>query len=441
MTQPKMKTDIEARVMDTGDIMTDNLAIKTVDTLPQIHLIPANGTNGAVNLYKNASTVADFGLQIVDFDVNGNNSRIIINANQKNNFDKSFYLKVYDAETKTSSDFPIYHTGYKPSAADINAVSRSGDTMTGKLNANGNISIKNTNPHILLNDSNANYNFYVQALKDTIALGYGYNNSLLINTKGQLILQTSTTISGNAPASISFYVTQTDNNITTKSAFIRVYDDHSATTYGTNMVIQSGGNMIIGSGEAPFSCYSNDLKDSISENTYIVSDTNIYFYTNCNTYANKKSTVYIDTSGVLYGAAWNDYAEFRTYSEDEIPYGRVIIENGDDTIRLASKRMELGAMICSDTFGFAIGETNGCKIPVAVSGRVLAYPYEDREVFKNNIGKPVCSGPNGTVSIMSDEEYKEKGYCCLGVISAVPDYEVWGSGNVAVDGRVWISVK
>ena len=140
------------------------------------------------------------------------------------------------------------------------------------------------------------------------------------------------------------------------------------------------------------------------------------------------------------GAVWNDYAEYRTYPKEEIPYGRCVVEVGDDTMELADGRLIPGAAICSDTFGFAIGETDECNMPIAVSGRVLAYPYEGREEFAKNIGRPVCSGPNGTVSIMSDEEYKEKGYCCVGTISAIPNYEVWGTGNVNVDGRVWISV-
>jgi len=41
---------------------------------------------------------------------------------------------------------------------------------------------------------------------------------------------------------------------------------------------------------------------------------------------------------------------------------------------------------------------------MAVSGRVLAYLYEDIETAKKYIGWPVCSGPNGTVSIMTEEE-------------------------------------
>lgn len=140
----------------------------------------------------------------------------------------------------------------------------------------------------------------------------------------------------------------------------------------------------------------------------------------------------------LYGAVWNDYAEFR--NGDTIEPGKCVIEVGDDTLITSTERLIPGANITSDTFGFAIGETKQAKTPIAVSGRVLAYPYESREEFKKNIGRPVCSGPNGTVSIMTDEEYRNKGYCAIGTISAVPDYEEWGTGKVKVNGRVWIKV-
>lgn len=143
-------------------------------------------------------------------------------------------------------------------------------------------------------------------------------------------------------------------------------------------------------------------------------------------------------AATVWGAVWNDYAEFR--EGDTIEPGKCVIEVGNDTLITSTERMMPGANITSDTFGFAIGETEQAKTPVAVSGRVLAYPYESREEFKKNIGRPVCSGPNGTVSIMTDEEYRNKGYCAIGTISAVPDYEEWGTGKIKVNGRVWIKV-
>ena len=142
----------------------------------------------------------------------------------------------------------------------------------------------------------------------------------------------------------------------------------------------------------------------------------------------------------LYGAVWNDYAEFRICKEDFRP-GQVVLENGDDTLSITSQRLQRGCSIVSDTFGFAIGETDEAKCPIAISGRVLAYGYESREEFAQHIGWPVCSGPNGTVSIMTDEEEEKYPSRIIGTISAVPDYETWGTGNVEVNNRIWIKVK
>lgn len=141
----------------------------------------------------------------------------------------------------------------------------------------------------------------------------------------------------------------------------------------------------------------------------------------------------------VYGAVWNDYAECRE-SNEFINAGYVVKENGDDTLSLADGRLIYGCSIVSDTFGFMIGETAKAHTPIAVSGRVLAYPYENREVFRSNIGCFVCSGPNGTVSLMDKEEVWNHPEAIIGQVSAVPDYEYWGN-NVKVNGRVWIKVR
>lgn len=154
---------------------------------------------------------------------------------------------------------------------------------------------------------------------------------------------------------------------------------------------------------------------------------------------NTNPNVHIASNGGIYGAVWNDYAEFRICNEDFKP-GQVVFENGNDTLSITNQRLQRGCSIVSDTFGFAIGQTDEAKCPIAVSGRVLAYGYESREEFAQHIGWPVCSGPNGTVSIMTEEEEEKYPSRIIGIVSTVPDYETWGTGNVSVDGRIWIKV-
>lgn len=149
------------------------------------------------------------------------------------------------------------------------------------------------------------------------------------------------------------------------------------------------------------------------------------------------STVFIIENSVLFGAAWNDYAEYRICNDEFIP-GQVVCENGDDTLSISSKRLQPGTNIISDTFGFAIGETYQAKCPIAVAGRVLAYTYEPREEFK--AGDAVCAGPNGTVSKMTRLEIIKYPERIIGTVSAIPNYEYWGEKNISVNNRIWIKI-
>ena len=153
----------------------------------------------------------------------------------------------------------------------------------------------------------------------------------------------------------------------------------------------------------------------------------------------------VRTQYPLYGAVWNDYAEFRE-TKEKIEPGRCIREIGDDTLELTTERLMRGCEIVSDTFGFAIGQSKKANTPTAASGRVLAYLYEDRETARQHIGWPVCSGPNGTVSIMTEEEEEKYPSRIIGTISAIPDYDVWYGGSngdapIQVNGRIWIRIR
>ena len=149
------------------------------------------------------------------------------------------------------------------------------------------------------------------------------------------------------------------------------------------------------------------------------------------------------TNCKIYGAVWNDYAEYRQGSVTAGGY--CVTETSSGRMEKSTSRLQPGCKITSDTFGFAIGESNNAKSPIAVSGRALVYTYRPREEYP--LGAALCSAPNGTVDIMTREEIREYPERIIGTVSEIPEYEVWHGGegngdqNVPVDGRIWIYVK
>ena len=272
----------------------------------------------------------------------------------------------------------------------------------------------------------------------------------------------SVTPSGGSAQSVSIYGLATVatsgsyNDLTNKPTIPSAYTLPNATSsvlggvkIGSNITVSSGTISLTKSNVTSALGYTPPTSDTNNAVT-MTKNTGAKYYV-CGTTSASTTTggqifdtgVYVDTTAgkfvatSVYGAVWNDYAEYR--QSDITEAGRVICENGDDTLSLATERLQPGANVVSDTFGFAIGETDECKTPVAVSGRVLVYPYEDRESYKP--GDAVCAAPNGTVSKMTREEIREYPERIIGTVSAIPSYETWGTGNVKVNGRIWVKVK
>ena len=83
--------------------------------------------------------------------------------------------------------------------------------------------------------------------------------------------------------------------------------------------------------------------------------------------------------------------------------------------------------------------TDEILTPIAIAGRVLAFPYENREGFR--IGDPVCAGPGGTVSLMTREEVKMWPDRIVGVVSSIPGGVTCGhNDDIYINGRIWIRV-
>lgn len=209
---------------------------------------------------------------------------------------------------------------------------------------------------------------------------------------------------------------------------------HDATFVANTATTATAGNYYQGwySGKTQSGAWSLGALSG-DESLYFVYGTDTNYSSSTNTTASTR----ISSSAQVYGAVWNDYAEYR--SAETIEPGRVVQESIDGIMRLTASRLVAGCEIISDTFGFAIGETKDCKTPVATSGRVLAYTFEDRNSFE--LGQAVCSGPNGTVSKMTREEIMMYPERIIGTVSEIPQYETWGTGDVAINGRIWIRVR
>ena len=145
----------------------------------------------------------------------------------------------------------------------------------------------------------------------------------------------------------------------------------------------------------------------------------------------------------VYNAVWNDVAECREV--ETLEPGRCVTETDSGVMALTEGRLQAGCRITSDTFGFGMGETEKAKTPIAIAGRVLAYPFRDPSAY--HLGDAVCSAPNGTIDVMTREEVKEYPERIIGTISEIPKYDTWKAGtkedpvDIPVNGRIWVYVR
>lgn len=149
------------------------------------------------------------------------------------------------------------------------------------------------------------------------------------------------------------------------------------------------------------------------------------------------------TAAGVVNAVWNDYAECRNVDTDDRGY--CVTETASGQMVKTTKRLQAGCKITSDTFGSCMGETAEAKTPIAVSGRVLVYPY--RNPIHYQLGDAVCSAPGGTVDIMTRDEIMKYPERIVGTVSEIPNYEVWhggrqdGENDIQVNGRIWVYVR
>lgn len=211
----------------------------------------------------------------------------------------------------------------------------------------------------------------------------------------------------------------------------------------TTCSISTSGSIYAGT----FMCKNNSgIKSYLADGTtsdwmlYMGTDDKIYLGYNARAIVlnGAVTSAYNITGSKVYGAVWNDYAEYRMQTEVVKP-GYCVVSNNSGQVSKTTRRYQACDGIVSDTFGFAIGETDKCKTPLAVAGRVLAYCEGDRQNYQ--AGDTVCAGPDGKVCKMTREEIQMWPDRIVGIVSEIPEYATWGTGNVKVNGRIWIKIK
>lgn len=213
---------------------------------------------------------------------------------------------------------------------------------------------------------------------------------------------------------VTSIINVTSNNGT--NDIISIVNQNSGT--GKNIAISGSGITILGSGNSPVSVLSGTKNSSIKD-TYISSDKNIYFYTNAETYSNKKIS-FIDTLGnasfsgtitasAVYNAVWNDYAEFFPKGE-ETKDGDIIALDENSKVEQyikATSKSKLIVGVHSNTYGHILGGKESIEksletyIPVGLVGRV-----DVNFIGKCSLGDPVVPSEIPGVGCVYSKKYK-----------------------------------
>lgn len=257
------------------------------------------------------------------------------------------------------------------------------------------------------------------------------NNFQMVNTGTAGTYGPTANVTGNEGNTIKIPQITTDAKGRVTSVTERTYTSKN-TTYsnadGSNAGLLSAGTQTIG-GVKTFS----NTTDSSSTSTGAVKISGGL---------GVAKTIY---GNKVYNAVWNDYAECR--EAEVVAGGWCVRESKDGIMKVSTGRLQAGCRLTSDTFGACMGETDKAKTPIAVAGRVLAYPSKRHKRSKWKIGKAVCSSYCGTVDVMNRLECILFPDRIIGYVSEIPTYEVWDAGTkenphqVFVDGRVWVYVR
>ena len=192
---------------------------------------------------------------------------------------------------------PVYFSGGKPVACNVIGSSGGYFNNVAKIESDGVMEIgKYIDMHISTNSAN-DYDYRITATS-TSGIEFGSRNG---NNSMKLY-------SPSGYNQIRFHTAETDKAY--NATGITVYP---LTVSGSVMVIESGGNMIIGAGESPSAVYTNDFLNAKTvehEYMFVTADEGVVLISGADTFSNAKSAIF-DSSGA-----------FRPTSVDTLSVGR-----------------------------------------------------------------------------------------------------------------------
>lgn len=377
------------------------------------------------------------------------------------NTEISGYLKTNKIQIPTTSNGSSYGVGssgqvlmsngstvYWGNAASSDTyVQKAGDTMTGNLivskSSGGAVKASNTSKGTTVSldsDSSAgNHGIWSTGYWDGSAFQSDGKWIVYRGQNGNIYLNGRADTAQEAQGIYTTSISPNNSSETHADALKKWFDNNKANITRNQLLAcydTTGGN-----GSITFGYFLNGY-DSNPYGGFFSAHYGTPYYIGISNGTYKQSQIWKKGDAVT-GAVYNDYAEYRESHDTE--FGYVVQELGDDTLQKTTKRLSHFAGVTSDTWGFAQGETEKAKTPIAVAGRVLVYPGEDRNKYQP--GDCVCAGPGGKVYIMTREEIKEWPDRIVGTVSCVPDYDTWGIDydeerpKVKVNGRIWIKVR
>ena len=194
----------------------------------------------------------------------------------------------------------IIMTYWSAGSIKIDGTATTNNRWIAHADYNTNTDTKVTQTNIATNES---YRLLFSGTADdtTRTEGTGKSSKLQFNPSNcTLTFYNETTTDDDIPITLDFDIKDTTTGKTySTNAYMKWYQDHGTTTSGLNMVIQSGGGMFLGGGEAPNKHYLAKTTDNTdpnnpvhrnytNEETFITSDSSIHIQSNAGTITNRK---------------------------------------------------------------------------------------------------------------------------------------------------------